>query len=356
MGEIIGLGTTHMPALVAPDDAMTSLFEWTLGDPDVPDAFKSSTSWPPPMKDEFGSDRGRAAAGRHRKALVEGFRAVRERLDSFQPDVVLIWGDDQYENFREEVVPAFCVLAYNDLTVLPWEKPVRGSHVNVWNEPPDHERRIRGARQFGKYLTTALLDNDIDVAYSYSLRAGQTYPHAFLNTVLYLDYDRHGFDFPVLPMSVNCYGRYVIARRGRPSRIADEPAPELCDPPSPSPGRCLTVGAAVAEAVAASSERVALVASSGWSHAFLHDATGRVWPDVDLDRKYYEALRLGDFEFWKSTTRADIELHGQQEMLNWFCLVGAMDHLGIRASWSNFVPTYLFNSNVCFAVFDRMAA
>ena len=48
------------------------------------------------------------AARRHREVVVNGFRQLREELDSFNPDAVLIWGDDQYENFHEDVVPPFC--------------------------------------------------------------------------------------------------------------------------------------------------------------------------------------------------------------------------------------------------------
>ena len=33
--------------------------------------------------------------------------------------------------------------------------------------------------------------------------------HAFENTVLLLDDDRVGFDYPLVPFSVNCYGRRV---------------------------------------------------------------------------------------------------------------------------------------------------
>ena len=45
---------------------------------------------------------------------------VRQALEDFDPDFVLIWGDDQYENFKEDIVPAFSVLAY--MTIKPWEQ------------------------------------------------------------------------------------------------------------------------------------------------------------------------------------------------------------------------------------------
>lgn len=42
---------------------------------------------------------------------------------------------------------------------------------------------------------------------------------------------------------------------------------------------------------------------------------------------------------------------GQHEMLNWFCLAGAMRELGLPLTWSAFAASDVFNSNKCFAVF-----
>ena len=38
--------------------------------------------------------------------------------------------------------------------------------------------------------------------------------HAFANTLLFLDWDRRGFPYPVVPISVNAYGRRVIGYQG----------------------------------------------------------------------------------------------------------------------------------------------
>ena len=73
------------------------------------------------MRAEWADDGGTAAAAAHRgKLLVENLARCREALDEFAPDVLVVWGDDQYENFREEVVPPFCVLAYGDAEVNPF--------------------------------------------------------------------------------------------------------------------------------------------------------------------------------------------------------------------------------------------
>ena len=46
-----------------------------------------------------------------------------------------------------------------------------------------------------------------------------------------------------------------------------------------------------------------------------------------------------------------VEDSGQQEMLNWMCLAGAMAELGRRPQETEFVQSYIFNSNKVFALY-----
>jgi hypothetical protein len=347
MGDILALGLTHYPPIMGPDEDMDWVLRWTLEDPDIPPRLKDPAAWPEPMRAEWGSDEGRTGAAAHRAGLVEGFRRVRAALDEFDPDFVLFWGDDQYENFTEDCVPPFALLAYDELEGRPWAKP--GRDKNVWGESPDTTFRYRGAGEAGRWLAGALLERHFDVAYSYKPLHYEGLSHSFLNALLLLDYDRVGFPWPVLPMPINCYGRRVISFKGGRSRLADAGRP--FDPPSPMPARCFELGAATAAALAASPWRVAVVASSSWSHAFLTDHTWRLHADVEADRELYEALVRGDYDQWRRTTLADVERAGQQEILNWFCLAGAAEHLGVKPTWSSFVETYVFNSNKVFAVY-----
>jgi len=351
MGEILGLGLTHFPPLAWPDEMMDRALQFALADPAVPDAVKAGEGWPAGMREEYDRDRVTAAGG-HRAALVAGCERVRSALDEFAPDAVVIWGDDQYELFREDVVPAFCVIAADELTFQPWRSPSGAAVPNVWDEPIDTSFRVPGSARFGRELASALLDDGVDVAYAYGPRADRPFPHAIANTVLFLDYERRGFPHAIVPMTVNCYGRLAIGRRGGMARFAPgEEAPPL-DPPSPSPRRCVEVGRAVARAAAASDLRVALIASSSWSHGFLHDAGWRMWPDNPADRVLYDALVSGDHTPWHEATLSSIERSGQQEMLNWFCLLGAVEEAGLRLTWSDYVETTVFNSNKAFATFE----
>lgn len=347
MAEILGVGLTHSPSLIKPDTERDFSITRSLRNPNLPAELKIPTNWPEAMRIEYGEDEGLGAAQRARTRLVNGFRKLRAEIDAFQPDFVLIWGDDQYENFKEDIIPPFCVLAYSEMECQPFRLQDGKTRVNVWEEPADRTFRYAGQRQAARSLTRGLLEQGIDMAYAYKpLHEKGGLGHAILNTLLYLDYDRQGFDYPVVPFLVNCYGSKVIRNRGGAVQYAAE-----FDPPGPSPRRCMEVGAAVARALKESPWRVALIASSSWSHAFLTEKHHCFYPDVDSDRARFEELRDGDYAAWSRLSTEQIEDAGQQELLNWMCLAGAMQELEYRPEIIDYVETYIFNSNKCVALF-----
>ena len=347
MAEILGVGLTHSPSLIKPDTELDFSITRSLRNPQLPAELKIPTNWPEPMRIEYGEDEGLGAAQRARTRLVNGFRKLRAEIDAFQPDFVLIWGDDQYENFKEDIIPPFCVLAYDEMECQPFLLKDGKTRVNVWDEPADRTFRYAGQRQAARSLTRGLLEQGIDMAYAYKpLHEKGGLGHAILNTLLYLDYDRQGFDYPVVPFLVNCYGSKVIRNRGGAVQYETE-----FDPPGPSPRRCMEVGAAVARTLRESPWRVALIASSSWSHAFLTEKHHCLYPDVDSDRARFEELRDGDYAAWGRLSTEQIEDAGQQELLNWMCLAGAMQELDYRPEIIDYVETYIFNSNKCVALF-----
>jgi hypothetical protein len=345
VGEILGLGISHWPRLGQRNEDLAYWLRRTLKDPDIPAERKDPKSWPPRMQEEWDSDEGVSHAQEHRDAMVGGLRRVRQALDDFDPDALVVWGDDQYENFREDVIPAFCVAAYQDDVVC---KP-HGANPNYWGESPETTFVVKSAPQISKHLAVGMLEANFDISYAYKPLHHTGLPHAFMNTVLYLDYDRKGFPYPLIPFQVNCYGRYVISHHGFGFPYAEANKP--LDPPSASPSRCFDLGRAAARVMANSPWRIALVASSSWSHAFLCEKNMHLWPDVAADRRLYDALVSGDWKTWHATPLRDVEDSGQHELLNWFCLYGAMTELGYVVKWSEFVETYVYNSDKVAAIF-----
>ena len=345
MGEILGIGATHYPPGLVPDEYKP----WPLArmlktDSRIPAHLQDPANWPEPMRLEWGDDEGITAHKAHRARVFSAFRKIRQEIDAFQPDFILMWGDDQYENFQEDIIPPFCVLAYDQLTFQPYQR-LRG-RPNIWGEPADKTFTSPGHAAAGRFLTSRLLEEGIDMAYAYRPLHEDGLGHAFANTLLFLDLDRKGFHYPVLPVAVNCYGSAVIRNRGGGSQYSDEP-----DPPSPSPRRCFALGQATARALKESPWRVVLMASSSWSHAFLTEKHNWLYPDLEADRAMLEQLRAGDYTEWRDVPLAKMEASGQQEVLNWVCLAGAVAELGYKANILDWVETWVFNAPKCLAIF-----
>lgn len=345
--NVRGFGITHYPSYGRNIERLFTALRFALDDPDLPESLRTSEGWPQEMRAEWGDDEGQSSAVRHKQALTDGFLAIRAALDEFEPDVVLLWGDDQYEQFREDIVPPFTVFCADEYVFRPW---LHGpASPNMFNEPRDTEHRVAGAPDVGRELTSRLMDLGFDMPYATAVRADRPFPHSIANSVMYLDGERRGFPYAVLPIAVNCYGRQLLRRQGGMARLADI-VHDSNDPPAPSPARCFDLGAAIARSVTEMDARVALVASSSWSHAFLHDRAYHLYPDGPADRQLYGWLERGEYKKWRDWTLTDIENSGQQELLNWFCLAGAAAELGWATQWSTLVETSLFNSNKCFAV------
>jgi hypothetical protein len=212
MGRILGLGITHYPGLAFQGN-ISRRIKMCLADPALPEKFRSLDNWPKPMREQWGADEGRAHSEVHRHAMIDGFRRARAALEEFNPDFCVIWGDDQFENYREDCVPPFSILAYESVEVQPWLRDQRGA--NSWNEPKEKSFLIRGHREGAKYLASRLLNEGFDIPYAYKPRHAAL-GHAFTNSILFLDWDRRGFRYPVVPFTTNAYGRYLMASEGIP--------------------------------------------------------------------------------------------------------------------------------------------
>jgi hypothetical protein len=341
MAEILALGISHYPPLHGSDERMSSILKRMLQNPRLPEALRTPAGWPDDMRAEWGNDEGVSSATRHRAELVGWLDRTRAALDAFYPDFILMWGDDQYENFKEDIVPPYCIAAHDRFR---FSSPAG----NVWKET-EKVFDLPGHPQAAKQLASCLIEEGFDTAYSYK-PLHHPLGHAFTNAIMYLDYARKGFDYPIIPFAINCYGRRVLAQRGGLPVFDREITDADLDPPAPTPRRLFDLGAATARILAGSPWRVALLASSGWSHAFLTAKNHFLYPDTPADRRMYEALRAGDWQTWRSTSGAAVEDSGQQEILNWMCLAGALSELKRTPQVTGFVDTWIFNSSKAFLI------
>jgi hypothetical protein len=258
---------------------------------------------------------------------------VRSELEAFAPDFVLVFGDDQYENFKEDVVPSFCTYFFEDMDVLPFRSSSAvGATENVWGMPEEATVRVSGHRDAGVYLTSELIRAGFDMAWAMRPHHHPTLGHAFMRTLVYLDYDQQGFPWPYMPFHVNSYGADIS------HSIKDLPVA----PPAPSPSRCFALGQELGRILRESPYRVAVVGSSSWSHAFLTRKNHLLWPDVESDRLRLAELKRSMHRAWADLTLDQVRDAGQHEILNWICMAGAM--ADASAEVLAFAETYIFNS------------
>lgn len=352
MGEILGLGLSHYPGPLSPARYWSRMVARNVEVGRIsPELYADKGHWPKLMLDEWANDEGLAAAEEHRRRLLAGYRVLRAELDAFAPDLVLVWGDDQFENYRRDCVPAFAVGIFDEVIARPFGggEQVFKTTDNVWGLDPDAPMVIRGHRKAAADLARHLVEDQFDIAYSLEFKHKRGLAHSFNNTVLYLDYEAHGegFTYPVIPFHVNCYGSDLMKTA---AGMVGE-GEEVLSPPAPTPRRCFDLGASVARFFAQSPWRVALIGSSSWSHGSLTKKHGRLYPDLDADQRRYEELQSGGFRNWGGLTEAEIDDTGQHELLNWICLAGAMAELHRSVEIVDFVRSHLFNSSKCFALF-----
>jgi hypothetical protein len=350
LAEILGLGLSHFGGFMFPDEDMASRITARLADGSLPASLDHPSKWPEPMRAEWGEDAGTGFAARHRRDYFAGLDRIREALDAFRPDAVIIFGDDQYECFREDLVPPYCVFVAAEFQAKPYLRArlFGAGRTNIWSDPLDTVFTWRGAPEIAGHLLHALMEADFDPACSYRLPHQDHLGHAFTNTLLYLDHRRQGFPYPVIPFAINAYGADLIKSKG--GYVPSGPSGKLPDPPAPSPRRCFDLGVAVACALRDSPWRVALVGSSSFSHGFLTAKNDFFYPDIPSDRQRHAELAAGDYLAWRSLTLAALRDAGQHELLNWCPMVGAMHALGQKPAWCELLESWLMNSSKCLAV------
>lgn len=353
MAEVLGLGLSHYPGPLVPVAHWPHMLARNVKVGRIPaEVYADQNRWPEQMRAEWGEDEGQGEAVRHRDRLLSGYAALRTELDAFAPDLVLVFGDDQFENFRLDGVPAFCAYLFDELTCRPYGGggiPFE-TDENVFDLPADTPLTVRGHRAAAHALITHLLGESFDLAWASTTRHPAGLAHSFSNTLLFLDLPDAGrnFYYPMIPVHVNCYGGQLLSGA---ARGAGEEAPAFTTPPSPTPARCYQLGAEIGRFFADSPWRVAIVASSSWSHGSLTAKHQRLYPDVDADRRLRADLSGDGWMLWDALTREAIEDAGQHEVLNWICLAGAMAALGQRPQLVDFVESWIFNSSKCFALF-----
>jgi aromatic ring-opening dioxygenase catalytic subunit (LigB family) len=221
--------------------------------------------------------------------------ALRALLAAEKPDVLILIGDDQDENFTELNQPQFAIYVGDGFIAGPMNEPgtARASHP-----------RLADA------LLTGCVEADIDLACIRKLAGDRLFGHAFWPVLKAVDPDGH---IAVVPVFVNAIHM-----------------------PAPSPARCYYLGQTIRRIVEASPEagRVAIYGSGGLSHFTggypwksyhgpqTHGAIDRVF-----DAWLIERLASGDGTALAQLTTRDLLAHGEIELRSWIVTLGALGNV-----------------------------
>ena len=229
---------------------------------------------------------------------------MRDRLHEWNPDVVMVIGDDQAENFQQDNLPPFCLYTGDEVDGYPFRRA--GGKDNIWEAETETRFTFRCPKDFSRDMRNSLIRDGIDMASSSKLNGWDWgLAHAIINPLVYLDPEGK---FPLLPLFVNCYG--------------EEAGPDY--PPRPTAKRCYEVGQSIRRFLDTRDERVAVVASSSWSHSFLAHKNNCSAIDLETDRRYLELVRQGQGSQLATLTPEELQDSGDHEILNWIIALGVL--------------------------------
>ncbi len=298
MAEIIlGLGASHGPPVTMPASQWPLLREKDIHDKrmDYNALLKTAK---PNIDEEWTEERMQARSDKAQAALG----TLREELLKAAPDVIVIVGDDQNEQFGDQVMPAFCVYRGESVEVKRRTGGGGGQWGNMaWaqafkSEVSEKPTVYPAANDLADHVVQSLIDDEFDVSASSELRDEVGLGHAF--NFLYRTILPEG-NIPLLPVMINT----------------------MYKPNYPTPRRCYKFGQALRRAIESwdPSKRVAIMASGGLSHVII---------DEELDQIVIDAMAEKDAEALSSLPLD--RLHraaGTTEIRNWIAVSGAMGPL-----------------------------
>ena len=199
MAELLGLGCSHGPIILTPPEV------WATGRERV---FARVPNYETPARllEELGDDNGLSRDISDQKKVVESFRIMRDRLHEWEPDVLMVIGDDQAENFLQDNLPPFCLYTGAEVDGFPFQRPGGADQlVGRRLRRPGSPSSVPG--NFSREMRNYLIRDGFDMASSSALKGWDWgLAHAIINPLVFLDPDGK---FPAAPPV-----RQLLRRRG----------------------------------------------------------------------------------------------------------------------------------------------
>ena len=298
---VLGMGTSHSPQLSVRASDWQVLREKDEHDPRLNYQGLLERA-KPGIQTELTPEKFRERDEACQKAI----KTLGGVLRQAEVDLVVIFGDDQHEQFQDDNMPTFAIYHGKSLPVVThtgrnlaaW----KSFEERGWAQPaPEYE----AGQGLAEHLVYSLVKDEFDIARCKTLRPEIGVGHAF--SFLYRRI-LPGGKLPMVPVMVNTY----------------------YPPNQPTPKRCYAFGQAVRKAIESwnADKRVAVMASGGLSHVVI---------DEEIDQMTIDGLRNNKPEILWRLPRERLS-GGTSEILNWVALAGVVASMDLE--FLEYVTTY----------------
>jgi len=299
---ILGLGTSHSGQLNTPPERW-----YVRREKDIQDS-----------RIDFRALAGKAKAGIEKEITVEkmrqrfeacmrGISALSEVLKRVSPDILVVVGDDQHEQFLADNMPAFCVYRGKSAEVVgrSGRRSKRAwSAAEDWRLP-DSSKSYSCVPDLAEHIIKFLTNEGFDPACSNQLRPDVGIGHAF--SFIYRRIMPDG-NIPIVPVMINTF----------------------YPPNQPTPGRCYKLGKTLRSAIESwdSDKTVGIIGTGGLSHVII---------DEEVDQMAIQGMLNKDGERLSNLPVERLNL-GTSEIRNWVVAAGALEQLDMKLI--DYVPCY----------------
>jgi len=142
-----------------------------------------------------------------KRARVDRARGVlRDHLRAVKPDVLLIFGDDQQEQFQPANFPALSIFTgvdFSGFKIGPKDGPPTAGNWPLHPRTAEHWATVPGSPDLAKAVLRGLTERGFDMAFSTELAdKDRGMGHAFMRPHTMLETN---YAIPTIPVWINCY-------------------------------------------------------------------------------------------------------------------------------------------------------
>ncbi len=254
------------------------------------------------------------------ESIQGGLKKLNERFADADPDVVVMFGDDQSELFFDDNYPTINLYWGDTMKIVPRPAPTGDLPPGV-TQAFEYAMKSYGPEEIdypvdsecGLHILESLMEQDFDVASTRYLK--QEYGGTIGPGTWYLDAQ---YETSARPFGMPHAFSYPVTNWFNGKQVPIVPITiNTCYPPNwISPRRAYALGRAVRSAVDAwqSDKKVAFACSGGLSHFVV---------DEEIDRLALKGMNEANGEILSSLPRARLQ-SATTEILNWVATAGAM--------------------------------